>query len=125
MPPRSRSLDGVLRIAEDVLRANRVEHVFVRGVTVLAFGMPRTTTDVDVIAAIDAGQIPKIVAGFQRSGVFASAQDLHEAPLRGGHRTIQDPRSPYRIDPVAASDEGQRDQPQTTRRTSGPEGRVT
>src|SRR2546422_1680809 len=100
MPPRSRSLDGVFRIAEDVLRASRVEHVFVGGVTVLAFGMPRTTTVVDVIAAIDAGQIPKIVAGFQRSGVFASPQDLHDAPVEGGHVTIQDTRSPYPIDLV-------------------------
>src|SRR2546427_2208762 len=100
MPPRSRSLDGVLRIAEDLLRANRVEHVFVGGVTVLAFGMPRTTTYVDVIAAINAGQIPKIVAGFQRSGFFASAQDLHDALVEGGHVTIQDTRSTYRIDLV-------------------------
>jgi len=51
MPPRRRSLDAVLRTVEDILRANRVDHVFVGGVTVLAFGMPRTTTDVDVIAA--------------------------------------------------------------------------
>src|SRR2546425_11132080 len=98
MPPRSRSLDGVFRIAEDVLRASLVEHVFVGGVTVLAFGMPRTTTVVDVIAAIDAGQIPKIVAGFQRSGVFASAQDLHDAPLGGGHGTNQETRATDPID---------------------------
>src|SRR2546422_9268870 len=102
MPPRSRSLDGVLRIAEDVLRANRVDHVFVGGVTVLAFGMPRTTTDVDVIAAIDARRIPKIVAGFQRSGVFASAQDPHDPLVEGGHVTHQDTRAPYPIDPLPA-----------------------
>src|SRR2546426_9222883 len=102
MPPRSRSLDGVLRIAEDVLRANRVDHVFVGGVTVLAFGMPRTTTDVDVIAAIDARRIPKIVAGFQRSGVFASPPDLPDPPLESGHVTIQDTRSTYRVDPLPA-----------------------
>src|SRR3970282_990097 len=103
MPPKGRTLDGVLRIAEDVLRSNGVEHVFVGGVTVLAFGMPRTTTDVDVIAAIDARQIPKIVAGFQRSGFFASTQDVHDALVEGGHVTIQDSRSPYRIDLVPAS----------------------
>src|SRR5256885_1461076 len=116
MPPRSRSLDGVLRIAEDVLRANRVEHVFVGGVTVLAFGMPRTTTDVDVIAAINAGQIPKIVAGFQRSGFFASAQDLHDALVEGGHVTIQDTRSTYRIDLVPASTTAHRETLRTKRR---------
>ncbi len=103
MPLRTRSLDDVLRIAEDVLRASRVEHVFVGGVTVLAFGIPRTTTDVDVIAVIEARQIPKIVAGFQRSGFFASSQDLHDALVEGGHVTIHDTRSTYRIDLVPAS----------------------
>src|SRR2546427_12303613 len=93
MPPRSRSLDGVLRIAEDVLRANRVEHVFVGGVTVLAFGMPRTTTDVGVIAAINAGQIPKIVAGFQRSGVFSPPQEILDALFESGHVLIYGTRS--------------------------------
>src|SRR2546428_9725077 len=103
MPPRSRSLDGVLRIAEDVLRASRVEHVFVGGVTVLAFGMPRTTTDVDVIAAIDARRIPKIVAGFHPLGVFASPQHLHHTLLEGAHVTIPCTRATYPIDPLDAS----------------------
>ncbi len=103
MPAKQRSLDDVLRIAEDVLRTNRVEHVFVGGVTVLAFGIPRTTTDVDVIAVIEARQIPKIVAGFQRFGFFASGQDLHDALVEGGHVTIHDTRSTYRIDLVPAS----------------------
>ncbi len=116
MPPRKRSLEDVLRIADDVLRANRVEHVFVGGVTVLAFGMPRTTTDVDVIAAIDAAKIPKIVAGFQRAGFFASAQDMHDALVEGGHVTIQDTRSTYRIDLVPASTAAHRETLRTKRR---------
>ena len=118
MPPRSRSLDDVLRTAEDVLRANRVDHVFVGGVTVLAFGMPRTTTDVDVIAAIDARRIPKIVAGFQRSGFFASPQDLHDALVEGGHVTIQDTRSTYRIVLVPASTAAHREALKTKRRVA-------
>src|SRR6266545_4820486 len=84
MPAKQRSLDDVLRIAEDVLRTNRVE-------------------DVDVIAVIEARQIPKIVAGFQRFGFFPSGQDLHDALVEGGHVTIHDTRSTYRIDLVPAS----------------------
>jgi len=118
MPPRRRSLDAVLRTVEDILRANRVDHVFVGGVTVLAFGMPRTTTDVDVIAALEARQIPKIVEGFQRSGFFASAQDLHDALVEGGHVTFQDRRSTYRIDLVPASTAAHRETLATKRRIS-------
>lgn len=116
MPSKERTLDDVLRAAEDVLRSNRMEHVFVGGVTVLAFGLPRTTSDVDVIAALDARKIPKIVAGFQRSGFFASAQDLHDALVEGGHVTIQDARSAYRIDLVPASTYAHREALRTKRR---------
>ena len=115
MPPKRRTLDDVLRSAEDVLRSNRVEHVFVGGVTVLAFGMPRTTSDVDVIAAIDPRKIPKIAAEFQRSGFFASAQDLHDSLVEGGHVTIQDARSTYRIDLVPASTDAHREALKTKR----------
>src|SRR5438552_16325638 len=103
MPPKRRSLDDVLRTAEGVLRASRVEHVFVGGVTVWAFGIPRTTTAVGVIAAIEARQIPKIVAGFQKSGFFVSAQDLPAALTEGGHVTVQDKRSTSRNHLVPAS----------------------
>jgi len=116
VPRRERSLEGVLRAAEDVLRANRVDHVFVGGVTVLAFGMPRTTTDVDVIAVIDARKIPKIVTGFQRAGFFASAQDMHDALVEAGHMTIQDTRSTSRIDLVPSSTAAHRETLKTKRR---------
>lgn len=115
MPQKGRTLDDVLRTAEDVLRSNGVEHVFVGGVTVLAFGIPRTTTDVDVIATIEAAKIPKIVAGFQRAGFFASAQALHDALIEGGHVTIQDTRSVYRIDLVPASTDAHREAIRTKR----------
>src|SRR2546425_13315842 len=81
--------------------------------------MPRTTTYVDVIAVIGARQIPKIVAGFQRSGFLASAQDLHDALVEGGHVTIQDTRSTYRIDLVPASTAAHRETLRTKRRVGG------
>ncbi len=115
MPPRRRGLDDVLKAAEDVLRASHVAHVFVGGVTVMAFGMPRTTTDVDVIAALESRHIPKIVRGFQRSGFVVSAQDMHDALVEGGHVTIHDRRSTYRIDLVPASTPAHREALRTKR----------
>ena len=116
MPPKPRTLDAVVRAAEKVLGANDVDHVFVGGVTVLAFGAPRTTSDVDVIAAVTPEKIGAIVASFQRLGFFASAQDLHDALVEGGHCTIQDTRSTYRIDLVPASTDSHRDALRTRRR---------
>ncbi len=118
MPPRRRTLDAVLKTAEDVLRASRVDHVFVGGVTVLAFGMPRTTTDVDVIAALEPGRIPIIVEKFRRAGFVASSQDLHDALIEGGYVTIHDTRSVYRIDLVPARTETHREALRTKRRVA-------
>ncbi len=118
MPPRKRTLDAVLRTAEDVLRASDVDHVFVGGVTVLAFGMPRTTTDVDVIASFEPRKIPKIVEGFRRAGFVASAQDLHDALVEGGHVTVHDTRSVYRIDLVPACTNAHREALRTKRRVA-------
>lgn len=118
MPTTERTLDDVLRAAEDVLRANRVAHVFIGGVTVLAFGMTRTTSDVDVIASVSAAKIPDIVSGFRRLGFFASVQDLHDALVEGSHCTIQDSRSTYRIDLVPASTDAHRAALKTKRRVT-------
>lgn len=118
MPPKKRTLDMVLRTAEDVLRASGVDHVFVGGVTVLAFGMPRTTTDVDVIAAMEPRNIPTIVERFRRAGFVASAQDLHDALVEGGHVTVHDTRSVYRIDLVPARTEAHREALRTKRRVA-------
>ncbi len=118
MPPTKRTLDAVLRTAEDILRASRVDHVFVGGVTVLAYGMPRTTADVDVIAAVEPGNIPKLVEGFLRAGFVASAQDLHDAFVEGGHVRVHDTRSVYRIDLVPARTAAHRDALRTKRRVT-------
>src|SRR5437879_13860651 len=98
MPQKRRSLDDVLRIAEDVLRASRVDHVFVGGVAVLAFGMPRTITNVHVIASIDVKQIPKIVAGYQKPGLFVSAQDIHTAHTERANVTLQHTRATHPVE---------------------------
>ncbi len=118
MPSRGRTLDAVLSTAEDVLRACRVDHVFVGGVTVLAFGMPRTTTDVDVIAAVEPRKIPRVVEGFHRAGFAVSAQDLRDALVEGGHVTVHDTRSVYRIDLVPARTAAHREALQTKRRVA-------
>ena len=118
MPPRKRTLDAVLRTAEDILRATGVDHVFVGGVTVLAFGMPRTTTDVDVVAVLEAAKVPKIVEAFRRAGFALSAQDLHDALVEGGHVTVHDTRSIYRIDLIPARTEADREALRTRRRVA-------
>jgi len=98
MPRRERSLAGVVRAAEEVLRRHRVPHVFVGAVAVIVFGEVRTTRDVDVLAKLKPAGIPALVADFRRRGFLATEEDLRLALSEGGHSRVEDTRSPLRID---------------------------
>ena len=104
MPQRERSLAGVVRAAEEVLRKNRVGHVFVGAISVIVFGEPRTTRDVDVLARIPEEKAGRLVRDFRRRGFFASEFDLSAAIRERAHCSIEDRRGPLRIDLAPAAD---------------------
>jgi len=116
MPPRRRTYEDVVRIAEAVLRSRRIKHVFVGGIAVLAFGRQRATSDLDVIADYRPEDAPFLEREFRRHGFLGSAQDLTDALADRSHCTIEDTRSTYRIDLVPATDLARRDAIATSRR---------
>ncbi len=97
MPAKRRSFAGVVKAAEGSLRAARVEHVFVGGLAVAAFGVPRTT-DVDVIVDYREEDAPRLAESFHRRSFQVSAEDLRDAHVEGGHCTIHDTLSGFRVD---------------------------
>ncbi len=103
MPAGPRSYVAVVRAAERAFRARRIDHVYVGGVAVLAFGEPRTTMDVDVIARYGSGDADPLAQEFRRRGFRASAEDLRDALSDRTHSTLEDTRSRYRIDLAAAT----------------------
>ncbi len=80
MPAKRRSFAAVVRAAEGSLRVARVGHVFVGGLAVAAFGVPRTTTDVDVIVDYREQDAPRLAESFRRRG-FESARKSCEMPM--------------------------------------------
>jgi len=104
MPRKPRSFDGVVEATSEVLRANRIPHVFVDAISVMAFGVPRTTGDVDLIADVRPSQVSTVCASLRRRGFFASEEDLRAAIVEGGHCMFEDRRSALRIDLVPATD---------------------
>src|SRR3970282_1265516 len=98
MPRKKRSLAGVVRAAEEVLRKNRGDHAFVGAVSVIVFGEPRTTRDVDVLARIPESKAGRIALDFRRRGFFASEYDLSSAIRERAHCSIEDRRGPLRVE---------------------------
>jgi len=62
MPRRQRSFESVIRSAVEVLRRNRIDYVFVGGLSVVIFGIPRTTSDVDVLVHLAAKKLRAVRA---------------------------------------------------------------
>lgn len=98
MPVKRRSFVAVVRAAARALRAAHVDHVFVGGLAVAAFGVPRTTTDVEVIVEYDEEDAPRVADSFRRQRFQVSAEDLRDARAEGAHCTAHDTLSAFRVD---------------------------
>ena len=98
-----RSYDAVVRAVERALAAAGVEHVFVGGIAVIAFGRRRTTEDVDVLAAYRDADVPLLLIELRKRGFRVSEWEVRAALAEGGHCTVDDTRSDYRIDLVPAA----------------------
>jgi hypothetical protein len=98
MPGKPRSFVAVVKAAERSLRAARIDHVFVGALAVSAFGVPRTTADVDVIVGYREGDASKVAESFRGEGFRVSVEDLRDAVIEGSHCTVHDTRSRFHVD---------------------------
>lgn len=98
MPAKRRSFVAVVKAAERALRAAGVDHAFVGALAVSAYGMPRTTSDVDVIADYRDEDVIPMAEAFRHVGFRVSAEDLRDAHSEGSHCTVHDPLSGFHLD---------------------------
>lgn len=98
MPAKRRSFADVVKAAERSLRAAGIDHVYVGALAVAAFGVPRTTADVDVIADYRERDASRMADAFRRQGFTVSSEDLRESSAEGSHCTVHDSRSEFRVD---------------------------
>ena len=103
MPAKRRSFVAVVKGAERSLRAAGIDHVFVGALAVAAFGVPRTTADVDVIVDYREGDAPRMAEAFRRQGFRVSVEDLRDGCSERSHCTVHDTRSEFHLDLAPAS----------------------
>lgn len=85
-----------------------MEYVIVGGVAVAGWGNIRTTRDVDVIIALEADDVKKVVKAFGKRGFSIRENDVLHALREKGHFTIFDERSEYHIDAKGVYGENER-----------------
>ncbi len=103
MPEKRRSFVAVVKAAERSLRAAGIDHVFVGALAVAAFGVPRTTTDVDVIVDYGEGSVARMAEAFRRQGFCVTVDDLRDALVEKSHCTVHDSLSEFHLDLVPAA----------------------
>ncbi len=103
MPEKRRSFVAVVKATERSLRAAGMDHVFVDALAVGAFGVPRTTAEVDVIVDYREGRVDGLAEAFRRQGFRVSADDLRDALAERSHCTVHDARSEFHLDLVPAA----------------------
>src|SRR6266581_8902707 len=102
MPEKRRSFVAVVKAAERSLRAAGMDHVFV-ALAVGAFGVPRTTADVDVIVDYREERVDSLAEAFRRQGFRVRADDLRDALAEKSHCTVHDARSEFHLNLVPAA----------------------
>lgn len=103
MPAKPRSFVALVKGAERALREAGVDHVFVGSLAVAAFGVPRTTADVDVVVDCGEGDAPAMTEAFHRQDFQVSLEDLRDSITERTHCTVHDTLSVFHVDlaPVA------------------------
>ena len=61
----------------EVLVRRRVDHLVIGGLAVVAHGHPRTTGDVDILAALDRANLKRLAAAFRELEAKLSGVDAH------------------------------------------------
>lgn len=85
---RPTELDEVASAFSRACRAAEVPHAFTGGIAVVAWGEPRTTSDVDVLVDLGPEAIPALVEAVENEGLEVEARDLRIARQEGGHATV-------------------------------------
>lgn len=87
-PDRPTELDEVASAFSQACQAVEVAHAFTGGIAVVAWGEPRTTSDVDVLVDLDPDAVAGLVDALDERGLEAQARDLRIARDEGGHATV-------------------------------------
>jgi hypothetical protein len=97
-----RQLDELIIKVSEIFGKVRIPYMFVGAVSVNYWGLPRTTSDIDVIISIKNKnkneRIEKLVREFRKENFDCSSYEIVEALKEKSHFTVHDKLSPYRVD---------------------------
>jgi len=81
-----------------------IPYLITGSVAAMAFGEPRLTNDIDIVAAIDEKHIKDLVMGFPSDEFYISEEMVREAIHRQGQFNIIHPGSGIKVDVILKQD---------------------
>lgn len=90
----------LLRRVLDAFAASDIEYLLVGSVASAAYGEPRLTLDIDVVAALTAAQLPRFLSFFHAPEYYVSADAAAEAVRKERQFNIIHPASGWKIDVI-------------------------
>ncbi len=93
-----RSMDDLLRIACGYLNELCIEYVIVGGMTVIAYGAPRTTMDADFIIQMGVEDMKTFAVFLRENGFFSEPGDIEDAMREKSHFSAEDKDTMLRLD---------------------------
>lgn len=90
----------LLRKVLSALEAAGVEYILVGSVASAAYGEPRLTLDIDVVAALTPNNLPRFLSFFPDPEYYSSREAASEAIKREGQFNIIHPASGLKVDVI-------------------------
>jgi len=99
-------IEEILKLVCKNFNDNNIDYVIVGGFTVIFYGNPRTTMDLDIVMQIPKNtDISAVVKFFKENGFFASEEDMKCAFAEKSNSTVEYKETMFRIDIKGVYDE--------------------
>ena len=90
--------EPLVRRLTELLERSRIPYMFVGGIAVTYWGLPRTTMDVDVAVALSQENVPKLARPLKRLKFDAHEHDMKLIARVGNIVQMHSPATPHRVD---------------------------
>ncbi len=97
-------LHEVLQRVVETLESLHVGYLVTGSVASMAYGEPRLTNDIDIVAEIDEGHIGGLMAAFPREEFYISEEMIRQAVSEHGQFNIIHPASGLKVDIIVKQD---------------------
>ncbi len=94
----------LLRKVTEVFERNQIQYLVTGAIASVAYGEPRLTNDIDIVAAIREEHVPELLEAFPSDEFYVSGEAIRGAIRNQGQFNILHPSSGLKVDVIVKKD---------------------